>query len=445
MRTSPPARTVSRRGVLRAGLAGAGTLLATGPLAACASPAASSGASSLKVWDLFQGGDGMLMDEMIADVSSGPDGFSVDRTILEWGSAYYTKLAMSSAGGRASDVAVMHLSRLAGYAPGGLLDPFDLDVLAEFGVTERDFTPAIWRRAHYDGTLYAIPLDTHPFITFYNPEIAEQAGLIDPATGLLATLDSPEALIAASEAMAEVTGDTGIFFGHVTDSSQNWRQFLALYSQTGAEFRLPDGGHAEIDRDAAVRVISFLQELYDGRTNPGHLNTESSLAGFMGGRGGMLMAGEWEMPTLRESGVPLGAVPYPTVFGTPASYADSHSYVLPRQERPDEERRREAHRYVAEIIKRSMTWATAGHIPAYQPVIAEPAYAELQPQSSYASAAETAVLDPENWFAGAGSTFQNSMSQPIQAALLGNASAEATADLMIREADDFLQQSNPVA
>ncbi|MFF4248554.1 extracellular solute-binding protein [Streptomyces sp. NPDC001822] len=443
--TAPgPAHGVTRRGILRSGLAGAGALLATGPLAGCASPASASGASDLSVWDLFQGGDGMLMDEMIEAVSAGPDGFSVDRTILDWGPSYYTKLAMSAAGGRASDVAVLHLSRLAGYAPGGLLDPFDLDQLAEFGVAEKDFTPAVWSRTQHAGTVYAIPLDVHPFIVFYDSEAADKAGLLD-SDGALAPMGSPQALLDAGKALAEATGEAGILFGHVTDTAQNWRQFAALYAQTGAAFTLPDGGPPQIDVDAAVRVVDFMQQLFDGRTNPNNLDYNGAIANFAAGRGGMVMLGEWELPTLKKSGVPLGAAPFPQVFERPAVYTDSHSFVLPHQKDPDPDRRREAHRYIAQIVKQSLTWASAGHIPAYQPVLAEPEYAALKPQSSYADAGEVAVLDPPNWFVGAGSNFQNRMCQPLQAALLGNTTAEKAVRQMVREADSLLRQPNPVA
>ncbi|MFD6726867.1 ABC transporter permease subunit, partial [Streptomyces sp. NPDC060131] len=95
------------------------------------------------------------------------------------------------------------------------------------------------------------------------------------------------------------------------------------------------------------------------------------------GRGGMAMLGEWELPTLKKSGMELGAAPFPQVFEKPAVYTDSHSFVLPHQDSPDPARRREAHRYVAQILKQSLTWASAGHIPAYQPVLAEPEYAAL--------------------------------------------------------------------
>ncbi|WP_424851895.1 extracellular solute-binding protein [Streptomyces sp. SAI-170] len=444
---APPSdrpRGLTRRRLMHHTLAAAGALAAAGPLSGCASPAAASGASDLSVWDLFQGGDGMLMDDMIEAVSAGPRGFEVKRTILDWGPSYYTKLAMSAAGGRACDVAVLHLSRLAGYAPGGLLDPFDLDLLAEFGVTEKDFAPAVWQRTLHDGVVHAIPLDVHPFIVFYDKEAADTAGLLD-SSGELAPMGSPEALLDAGRALAEATGQSGILFGHVTDTAQSWRQFAALYAQTGASFTLPEGGPAQIDIDAAVRVVTFMQQLFDGRTNPNNLDYNGAMAGFIGGRGGMVMLGEWELPTLKKSGIPLGAAPFPQVFDKPAVYTDSHSFVLPRQENPDPARRREAHRYVAEIVKQSLTWASAGHIPAYQPVLARPEYAALDPQSSYARAAQVAVLDPPNWFAGAGSNFQNRMCQPLQSALLGNTTPEKAVRQMVGEADTLLRQPNPVA
>ncbi|ARQ67929.1 extracellular solute-binding protein [Streptomyces marincola] len=437
-------RRLGRRGFLRFGLAGTGAVLAPGVLSACASPAASDDPRALRVWDLFSGGDGLLMDEMIAEAERGADGFRIDRTILEWGPAYYTKLAMAAAGGRAPEVAVLHLSRLAGYAPGGLVEPFDLDLLAEFGVREADFTPAIWQSARYDGEVYAIPLDTHPFIIFYDLDLADQAGLLD-SDGQLVEMGSPEAMLEASTRLAAAHGSTGVLFGHVNDPSQNWRMFNALYAQTGSTFGLPDGGEPEVDIEAAARVIEFMQQLFDGTTNPNNLDYDGATAAFTGGRGASIMVGEWELPTLRATGRPLGAAPYPNVFGQPAVHADSHSYVLPRQENADPERRREAHRYVADMLKRSFMWASAGHIPAYQPVIADPEYTSLDPQSSYAEAGETAVLDPPSWLTGSGSNFQVRMSQAVQSALLGNASAESAAQQMVRESAALLDQPNPVA
>lgn len=55
------------------------------------------------------------------------------------------------------------------------------------------------------------------------------------------------------------------------------------------------------------------------------------------------------------------------------------------------------------------------------------------------------MLDPPNWFAGAGSNFQNRMCQPLQSALLGDTTPEKAVRQMVREADTLLRQPNPVA
>src|SRR5688500_18022908 len=154
----------SRRGLLRASLASAAVLLGGGTLAGCGSAAASSDPRTVRMWDLFSGADGALLDELIDIARPDMSGTRVERTVLEWGTPYYTKLAMASAGGRGPDVAISHMSRLAGYAPLGLLDSWDTGLLAEFGVREQDFAEAVWDRTQYRGRTFAVPLDTHPFI-----------------------------------------------------------------------------------------------------------------------------------------------------------------------------------------------------------------------------------------------------------------------------------------
>ena len=46
-------------------------------------------------------------------------------------------------------------------------------------MTPDKFAPAAWEAGLVDGKVYAIPLDTHPFVLFYNTEICKKAGLLD--------------------------------------------------------------------------------------------------------------------------------------------------------------------------------------------------------------------------------------------------------------------------
>jgi len=437
----PPAP--SRRRVLTAALASGAAVLGAGALSGCGSAQAAD-ASTVRLWDLFSGADGGLLNDMVRAARPGMPGTRIERTVLEWGTPYYTKLAMASAGGRGPDMAISHMSRLAGYAPTGLLDPWDLDVLAEYGITEDAFTDAVWSRTQFEGHTYAIPLDTHPFIVFYHPEPAREAGLLT-RDGALDTdaFSSPGQFLAAGRELAKASGKQGIAFGYVTDTAQGWRLFYGLYRQTGGAFRLPEGGPAEVDVDRMAEVIAFMAKIVDGRVNPRRLDYASAIAAFTNRQTAMILSGEWELGTFRTADKNVGAAPFPTVFGTPAVYADSHSFVLPHHPDPDPERRRRTHQAVAALLKAGQIWATAGHIPAYGPVTRTSAYAGLQPQSHYAKAQDHVVLDPSVWFAGAGSDFQNAMSQVLQQALLDGLAPDRAARAMVRRLNTFLSKPSP--
>ncbi|PRX96847.1 extracellular solute-binding protein [Allonocardiopsis opalescens] len=436
----PLGRPLSRRGLIAGGLALAGTVGLGGALAGCG--AGGAGAQSrIRFWSPLTGGDGALMEEMIAAVERRAAEIDVDSTVLAWGPPYYTKLAMSSVGGRAPEVGVMHLSRLTGYAPGGLLHPFDLGMLAEFGLTEDQLNAGLRSRSTHDGEVYAIPLDSHPFIAFYDTDIADRAGLLD-TDGRLREFESPEDFVAASRELAAASGDQGVAFGYVNDDSQSWRLFLTLYTQAGATIEFPPGGEPVFDPDAALRVFRFLAELLDGQSSPNNLDYFGALAGFADGRAGVLFTGEWELPYLRETQLALGAAPFPTIFEQPANYADAHAFVLPRQSEPDPERVRATHRFVALILRESLTWAQAGHIPAYLPILELPEYGELRPQVDYAVAGERVVLDPPAWFAGAGSEFHTQTTGAMSTALTG-AGPEAAVEQLSGVLTAFANRQNP--
>lgn len=434
---------LTRRRALTTALAAGATALGAGALGGCGGARAAD-ASTVKLWDLFQGADGGLLDDMVRTARPDMPGTRIERTVLEWGTPYYTKLAMASAGGRGPDVAVAHMSRLAGYAPSGLVDPWDLELLAEYGVRQEDFTDAVWSRTQYEGRTYALPLDTHPFIVFFHPEPVKKAGLLK-ADGTLDAdaFSSPDRFLAAGRELAKASGKQGITFGYTTDASQGWRLFYGLYRQTGGAFTLPEGGPAEVDLDRMAEVIAFMAKLVDGKVNPKRLDYEAGVASFANRQTAMILSGEWELGTFRAANKHVGAAPFPTVFGTPAVYADSHSFVLPHRDRPDPAHRRRTHRAIAALLKAGQLWATAGHIPAYGPITRTEEYADLMPQAHYKVAQEHVVLDPAVWFAGAGSDFQNAMSQVLQQALLDGLAPDRAARAMVRRIDTFLAKPSP--
>ena len=157
--------------------------LAGGTLASCGTPSSSS-SSSITFWNLFGGGDGARMIDMEQAFQQLHPSSNFKAITLAWGSPYYTKLAMSVVGGSPPNAAITHLSRLHTYAAANILEPIDLPFLAQYGITENDYLPAVWKRGQFNGKQYALALDTHPFVMYYNVDVCRKAGLLDSDNSL---------------------------------------------------------------------------------------------------------------------------------------------------------------------------------------------------------------------------------------------------------------------
>ena len=136
------------------------------------------GSQTVSFWHLFGGGDGERLTEILADIAAEHPDSDVRELILPWGNPYYTKLALAAVGGSPPDVAVVHATRLPSFAPAGLLEELTPELLARHGLEAERFLEEPWKSGQSGGRQYAIPLDTHPFVLYYNTELAEKAGLL---------------------------------------------------------------------------------------------------------------------------------------------------------------------------------------------------------------------------------------------------------------------------
>lgn len=432
----------SRRGFLSAAMLSGASLVGASLLGGC-SEADASDAVPVQLWHLFTGGDGGVFQEMMDTVDSQNPDIEIHPVVLTWGGPYYTKLAMSSVGGRSPDLAIMHATRVAGYAPGGLLDTWDMGRLAEHGVTRDMFPTALWDTCFVNGEHFAVPLDFHAFLMFYNTDLCEQAGLLD-AEGRLSGLDSPEALLKAGRALAEVTGDKGISYGYTGDGAQVCRMWWSLYYQTGATVELVPGREAVLDRDKAVRVTQFVADMLDGQVADPDMDYGGAIASFSTGRTGITFMGNWELQSFLKSGISFDAMTMPTIFGTPATFGDCHVFVLPHQDRVDEARRDAAYEVVAGMLRSSLDWAAGGHTPANLEVTQSAEYAALVPQAHYANAMDEAVFEPSSWFTGSGSDFQSRVAEVMQSCWLSRSlDAEGAVDGLIERLNTMLAQNPP--
>ncbi|HEX8347082.1 MAG TPA: hypothetical protein VF657_20450, partial [Actinoplanes sp.] len=163
---------LTRRNLLRGAVAAAG-LGVTGLAAGCSSPLVNglnpgaAAAGSVDYWNLFGGGDGVRMQQMLDTFRQQNPAIGLDAVTLTWGNPYYTKLSLATLGDKPPEVAVAHLTRMKTMVHANLLQELRPEDLARVGMTPDKFTPSVWQAALVDGKAFAIPLDTHPFVMFY--------------------------------------------------------------------------------------------------------------------------------------------------------------------------------------------------------------------------------------------------------------------------------------
>ncbi|WP_344133494.1 extracellular solute-binding protein [Saccharopolyspora halophila] len=397
----------------------------------------------LRYWNLFSGGDGDTMKAMLADYRAAHPQVRLRDVTLEWGDRYYTKLAMASAAERAPDVAALHLGRLPAFAPGGLIDPIDPDLLRRAGIGAEHFPKGLWRRSHHDGRLFAIPLDTHPFVQYFNVEICREAGLLDE-DDVLRPPKGPEELRAQLRATKRVTGSHGLVLETAGDGVVPWRLFWTLYRQAGGNLLTPDGKRSAFDEAKVRSILEYLQSLHaEGLTSTG-LDADGAIALFSSERGGFFWQGEWEVRTFQEAEIPFSMMRFPGLFGPPLAEADSHAFVLPHQPERTEQQQLLIYEFAAHLLRNSARWASGGHIPAFLPVTSSPEYTRMRPQSLYRSVIDDVQLDPEVWFAGSGSRMWTELTAILGPVMDERMSVGAGVAAMRRVLQDLLDTPNPV-
>jgi multiple sugar transport system substrate-binding protein len=422
-------------------------------LAGCGSPVAAGltgsqlAAGTVDYWNLFGGGDGARMQQMQEVFRKENPQLALRAAVFAWGNPYYTKLSLATLGDQPPDVAVAHLTRMRTLVDADLLQPLAPDDLGRHGMTPDRFSRTAWENCQINGQTYAIPLDTHPFVLFYNTEIAEKAGLLD-GSGALLPMDGPDAFLDALRRAKDASGgDYGGVISINNDTATNWRIFQTLYAQLGGEVVADNGRKVVLDDAKAGQALEYLRTLTVGeQLMPAAVDYAGAIALFASGKVGFYAQGEWEITSFQTAKTPFSMTLFPNVLGGDryAVQADSHTFVLPRWAAGDRDRLDRALVFVRSMLDQSLTWAKGGHIPSWLPTRDSDKYRALTPQSNYAAAADAAVYDPPGWYSGSGSNFENVVGSAVAAVRAGQQSPQVAIEQIRTGLQQFADTPAPI-
>lgn len=379
--------------------------------------------TTIVYWDLLGGGDGARMQQLVDGFNKSQTAYKIQRTTLAWGVPYYTKLRTSSAVGQGPDLAILHLSRLSGWAQAKIVRPIAPSDLSSVGLKSANFFPKLWAASTYNAQTYAVPLDTHPMVLYYNKDILKKAGLLDES-GQPKPISSMADFNAALAAIKKV-GSLGVSFENGPNSYMPWRIWLALIAQQGGSI-LKDNKltYGALGTSTLNIITDWVKNGYAAK----NVDYPTSVAQFVNGKAAFMMNGVWEIPTMvdgRKAGkiaFDYGVMPLPKFYSGQNTWADSHAFVLPNNvgKPVSADKQKGALQFIAYTQKNALTWARGGMIPANMIVTNSAAFKTLKPNADFsAAAAQNVTYDPQGWYSGAAGPLEAASAKYFPAAING--------------------------
>ncbi len=353
-------------------------------------------------WDFLGGGDGVRMKKMIEDFNKEhADKVEIQATTLEWGVPFYTKVQTSASVGEAPDVMTYHASRIPLAVSQGILQEITPADWTAMGMGEADFAKATWNAVTNDGKQYAVPLDTHPIVLYYNKDILGKAGLLDE-NGKPKGFNGADNFKAAMQKAKDAGAKWGIA-GVTADGNFMYRTIYSLMGQQDGEL-MTDGKFLVGDNGKKLEnALGVLADWTKSGLQSPYTDYPSAVALFTSGEAAMMINGVWEVPTMTDLKAKgklfeWGAIELPVIFAHPSTYADSHTFALPANKGKEmsAEKRAATLEVISWIDKHSLFWATAGHIPAYNPVTASDEYKKMEPNATYSPLTANMIFDPKS-------------------------------------------------
>lgn len=353
------------------------------------------GKVTLTYWNLFGGGDGDNMNEMVKAFNNEyKDKIEVKALTQDWGQ-YYTKLQTAVSGGVSPDVGISHTSKLSELVELGIIEPLD-EYAKAGGVDWGGFNQNILNATVFSGKHYALPLDAHPFILYYNKKILKEMNLLGD-DGKPKMDPGPDGFVSFLTKIKQ-SAPQGVFPMLIPSSGEDpYRLWWALYNQMNGPGLLDQSGKkASFNNDQGKKSVEFILNLFNSGLVP--KNYQDVGKAFQAGKSALLPTGVWFTSTLEAtSGLEFGAIPFPQLYNKAATWIDSHTLVIPVQKKNKDPNKIKASITFAKwITEHGAMWAKAGHIPASNAAVDSQEFKKMPLRTDYLKAGSDGVYLPQS-------------------------------------------------
>jgi multiple sugar transport system substrate-binding protein len=360
------------------------------------SAGSSNDVTEIVFWDLFSGSDGEVMTEIVKEFNETHSDIKVEKITQEWGE-YYTKLTTSVLGNKAPDLGISHATHVPILTDQGVIQPIG-EIATNHGIDFSNFAGAAVDITTVEGKKYAVPLDYHAFLLFYNKKILGDMNLLNENGE--PEFSGYDEFIQLLKTVKDQDGDVNALAlgGQGTHPLRLWYTF---YKQMGGGDIYDESG-ATIDKEIGRKSLTAVYDLFNThKVVPPNIENIDQM--FQSGQSAFLINGTWAVNSNYNAlGDDLGVMEFPTLFEKPSVYADSHTFILPTNPNRNDEKTEAAMTFVKWVTDNGWKWSKAGHLPTSKKVLESEELKQQPFRSNYESEVEyMEFLPPAKnvWFA----------------------------------------------
>lgn len=263
-----------------------------------------------------------------------------------------------------------------------VLVPLD-DLVGITHVDLADAVPAGKTAISYNNANYAVPFDVHAALAHVNVDIFTKAGLVN-ADGTPKLPSSTDEFLADAQKVKQTTGKNFLAIARVGDQL-GVHMLESLLGQQGTDVLNAEGTASTLDSPQTRNALTFMDKVFNGYAN-GNQTYDAAQQSFLNGDAAILFNGTWVVDQYNSTAkFKYQAMNFPTLYTKPAVWADSHTWVIPKQPKADPVKYRAALEFISYLYEHDKDWALGtGHISVRQSVLNSAAYKAAPQRASYA-------------------------------------------------------------
>ncbi|OCT12024.1 hypothetical protein A8709_29655 [Paenibacillus pectinilyticus] len=392
------------------------------------SPAGAVAPVEISFWNPFGGGEGEFVERIVQGFNNSQKAIFVKQLRLE-SNEYYVKLSTALSSGKGPDVAVAHVDRMSPFVKAKQIMPLD-DLAKEIGFDFKDVEESNVQSVSYYSKPYALPLDTHFHMMYYNKAILKQADLLNEDETPKLGEATPEGFI---RMLQQIQSKVPNVQPLAVNTPYFQEPFLNMYYEAGGDLLDSSLTKAAIHNDKALRVLKFYQQLYAGKL--ADVNDKTPWDSFHNGKAALWFGGVWEAGYhLGEASLPVGIMALPALFGSSAQWGSSHTLVIPSY--VTKEKQLAAMTFMAYFSKvGSMVWGQAGHVPTNRAVVQSKEYQQLPYRKLFIAAQHNVKFAPQT---DKYATIFTTLSEDLQSIVMGGLDPDEGLALLEKKMNSIL-------